>query len=157
MRRGGQVFPCRTGIRFAAKKDLTPAVAAASVALVVLAGCGGPADDIFAVQRSGSIPDARLRMVVADDGTVSCNGGPARQMGDPRLLTARSLGTQLDDSANNGGRRLPPGRASVLAYRVLLPAGTLTYQDSSPQQTQAMLQLQGFVRDVAIHVCRLPR
>jgi hypothetical protein len=133
------------------------AAAAACAALAVLAGCGGPASDIFAVQRSGSIPDARPRMVVADDGTVSCNGGPARQMGDPRLLTARSLGTELDDAATNGGRRLPPGRASVLSYRVLLPSGTLVYQDSSPRQTKAMLQLQGFVRDVAIHVCKLPR
>jgi len=133
------------------------AAAAACAALLVLAGCGGPADDIFAVQRSGSIPDARLRMVVADDGTVTCNGGPSRAMGDPRLLTARSLGTQLDDAVGNGVKRLPPGRASVLSYRVLLPSGTLVYQDSSPKQTQAELQLQGFVRDVAIHVCRLPR
>ncbi|HEX3318381.1 MAG TPA: hypothetical protein VHR88_10200 [Solirubrobacteraceae bacterium] len=131
-------------------------VAAAGVCLLAPAGCGGPAGDIFAVQRGGSIPDARVRLVVADDGTVTCNGGPARQMGDPRLLTARSLGSELDDSAR-GGHRLAPGRASVLSYRVLLPSGTLVYEDSSPHQTKAMLQLQGFVRDVAQHVCGLPR
>ena len=133
------------------------AVAAACAALVVLAGCGGPADDIFAVQRNGTIPDAKLRLIVADDGTVTCNGGPSRDMGDPRLLTARSLGTELNSTASKGDVHLPPGRASILAYEVLLPQGTLTYEDSSPRQTKAMAQLQGFVRDVAIHVCRLPR
>jgi hypothetical protein len=78
-------------------------------------------------------------------------------MGDPRLLTARSLGTELNSTASKGDVHLPPGRASILAYEVLLPQGTLTYEDSSPRQTKAMAQLQGFVRDVAIHVCRLPR
>jgi len=109
------------------------------------------------VQRSGTIPDAKLRLIVADDGTVTCNGGPSRDMGDPRLLTARSLGTELNSTASKGDVHLPPGRASILAYEVLLPQGTLTYEDSSPRQTKAMAQLQGFVRDVAIHVCRLPR
>jgi hypothetical protein len=133
-----------------------PALAAAGACLLALAGCGGAAGDIFAVQRTGSIPDARVRLVVADDGTVTCNGGPARQMGDPRLLTARSLGSALDGTPR-GRRRLPPGRASVLSYRVLVPSGTLVYDDSSPRQTSAMLQLQGFVRDLAQHVCGLPR
>jgi hypothetical protein len=133
------------------------AAVAAGVLLLALAGCGAKADDIFAVQRSGTIPDARLRLVVADDGTVRCNGGASRNMGDPRLLTARSLGTELDSTAAKADVHLPPGRASVLGYKVLLPSGTLTYDDSSPRQTQAMAQLQGFVRDVAIHVCHLPR
>jgi hypothetical protein len=132
------------------------AVAATGAAVLALAGCGGPASDIFAVQRTGSIPDARLLLVVADDGTVRCNGGPTKQLGDARLLTARELGRELDDAAR-GGRSLPPGRASVLSYRVRLPSGTLSYQDSSPNQTKAELQLQGFVRDVAQHVCGLTR
>ena len=132
------------------------AVAATGAAVLALAGCGGPASDIFAVQRTGSIPDARLLLVVADDGTVRCNGGPTKQLGDARLLTARELGRELDDAAR-GGRSLRPGRASVLSYRVRLHSGTLSYQDSSPNQTKAELQLQGFVRDVAQHVCGLTR
>jgi hypothetical protein len=132
------------------------AVAAAGACLLALAGCGGPSGDLFAVQRSGSIPDARVRLVVSDEGTVTCNGGPAKKMGDPRLLTARDLGRRLDNNARKL-HRLPPGRASVLSYRVLVPSGALVYQDSSPRQTPAMLELQGFVRDLAQHVCGLPR
>ena len=133
------------------------AVAAACAAAVVLAGCGGPADDIFAVQRSGTIPDAKLRLIVADDGTVTCNGGPSRDMGDPRLLTARSLGTELNGTASRATCTCRRAEPASSRYKVLLPQGTLTYEDSSPRQTKAMAQLQGFVRDVAIHVCRLPR
>ena len=133
------------------------AVAGASAAGGVGGGGGGPAHDNIAGERRGRKPPAKLRLIVADDGTVTCNGGPSRDIGDPRLLTARSLGTELNGTASMGDVHLPPGRASILAYKVLLPQGTLTYEDSSPRQTKAMAQLQGFVRDVAIHVCRLPR
>ena len=125
-------------------------------ALVALTGCGSPASDIFEVERSGSIPDADLRIVVADDGTVRCNGGSPKNIGDPRLLDARELGRELTDTAR-GGRTLHAGPGTVLSYRVRLPSGTLNYSDSSAGQTKAMLQLQGFVRDVAQHVCGLPR
>jgi hypothetical protein len=128
----------------------------AALAAIVLAGCGSPASDIFEVERSGSIPDADLRIVVADDGTVRCNGGAPKNIGDPRLLDARELGRELTDTAR-GGRTVPAGRGTVLSYRVRLPSGTLIYHDSSLGQTKAMLQLQGFVRDVAIHVCGLRR
>jgi hypothetical protein len=128
----------------------------AALVAVVLAGCGSPASDIFEVERSGSIPDADLRIVVADDGTVRCNGGAPKNMGDPRLLDARELGRELTDTAR-GGRTLHAGSGTVLSYRVRLPSGTLTYSDSSLGQTKAMLQLQGFVRDVAQHVCGLRR
>jgi len=131
-----------------------PAVAA--LAAVALAGCGSPASDIFEVERSGSIPDADLRIVVADDGTARCNGGSPKNIGDPRLLDARELGRELTDTAR-GGRTLHAGPGTVLSYRVRLPSGTLIYSDSSAGQTKAMLQMQGFVRDVAIHVCGLQR
>ena len=128
----------------------------AALATVALAGCGSPASDLFEVERSGTIPDADLRIVVADDGTVRCNGGAPKNMGDPRLLDARELGRELADTAR-GGRALHAGPGTVLSYRVRLPSGILTYSDSSAGQTKAMLQLQGFVRDVAIHVCGLQR
>ena len=127
-----------------------------ALAAVVLAGCGSPASDIFEVERSGSIPGADLRIVVADDGTVRCNGGAPKNLGDPRLLDARELGRELTDTAR-GGRELHAGPGTVLSYRVRLPSGTLTYSDSSVGQTKAMLQMQGFVRDVAQHVCGLQR
>jgi hypothetical protein len=140
----------------ARRRRARAAFAAAGIALVALPGCGGPAGDLFAVRRGGSIPGARLTLVVADDGTVRCGGGAPRKLGDARLLTARELARQLTDPAR-GDRRLPPGPRSVLSYRVRLPSGTLVYDDSSPGQTAAMARLQAFVRDVATRVCRLAR
>ncbi len=130
--------------------------AALAVLAVALAGCGGPAGDLFEVDRSGSIPDANFRLVVSDDGTARCNGGAPKNIGDPRLLDARELSRELSDSAR-GNHRFPPGRGTVLSYRVRLRSGTLSYSDSSLHQTPAMQRLQGFVRDVARNVCGLPR
>lgn len=131
-------------------------VLAAVLAAVAVAGCGSPASDLFEVERTGSIPGAELRIVVSDDGTVRCNGGQPKQMGDPRLLDARGLQTDLMDKAR-GDKRLPPGRGTVLSYTVRLPSGTIAYSDSSRGQTQAMQELQGFTRDVSKHVCGFAR
>jgi hypothetical protein len=131
-------------------------VGAVAVLLIGLTGCGGPADDLFEVERDGTIPDAHLTLVVADDGTVRCNGGSPRNIGDARLLDARELARELDDAAR-GNHRYRAGRNTVLTYRVRLPSGDLEYADSSRGQTKAMAELQGFTRDVAIHVCGLRR
>jgi hypothetical protein len=132
------------------------ATAAAALCAAALAGCGGPAGDLFEVERTGSIPGARVRLVVSDDGTARCNGSSPRAIGDPRLLTARELARGLDDAAVRG-KHLSPAPGSILSYRVRTPGGIVTYSDSSRGQTKAMLQLQGFVRDVARNVCGLPR
>jgi hypothetical protein len=132
------------------------AVAATGAAVLALAGCGGPASDIFAVQRTGSIPDARLLLVVADDGTVRCNGARKRDMGSDRLLEARELARELGKDAERG-RRFPPGPGSVLRYRVRLEEGTLSFADTSRGLPSAELRLAAFTRDVARAVCRLPR
>jgi len=51
---------------------------AAGLALALAAaGCGTPSHDLFAVERAGSIPGAKLRMIVSDGGTVTCDGGKA--------------------------------------------------------------------------------
>ena len=131
-------------------------VVLAGVTVLVAGGCGNRADDLFEVERSGSIPGAELRIVVSDDGTVRCNGAAPKHMGDPRLLTARTLQRELEDRAR-GNKRLRRGTRSVLSYVVRLPSGTLTYSDSSVGQSQAMQQLQGFTRDVAQHVCGFAR
>src|SRR5215208_7035048 len=70
----------------------------AALAAVLLAGCGSPASDIFEVERSGSIPGADLRIVVADDGTVRCNGGAPKNIGDVRLLDSDRKSTRLNSS-----------------------------------------------------------
>jgi hypothetical protein len=121
-----------------------------------LAACGSQAADLFLVHRAGSVPGAKLDLLVRDDGTVRCNRGPARRMTDPQLLIARQLQRDLDSAATNQVM-LRPGPQSVFTYSVQTPAGRLRFSDTSPGLLPVFLRLAAFTRDVAKTVCRLPR
>jgi hypothetical protein len=123
---------------------------------VLLGACGAPSKDLFVVTRSGSIPGARLSLIVNDGSTVRCNGGAARELGSENLLEARQLERDLEPLAKQG-RRLPPGGAAVLRYRVRLEEGTVAFADDSRPQPAPFLRIQAFTRDVAKRVCGLAR
>jgi hypothetical protein len=126
-------------------------------AATALAGCGNRhAPDLFVLNRTGSIPGARLTLRVSDDGLVRCNGGPRRRMSDPQLLDAREIARELETPAEND-RSLSPGPRSVLRYRLRLEGGTVRFSDSSRGQTREMFLAQAFARRVAQRVCGLPR
>lgn len=132
------------------------AVLAAAGALAVASGCGTPSADLFVVDRTGSIPDAHLRLVVSDGGTVKCNGGSPRMLPAPDLLAARDLARRLDDIAKEDVN-LPPGRGSILRYSARLEHGSVTFSDNSPGQTPELRELALFTRRIAQRVCGLPR
>ena len=129
--------------------------AAALLAALALAGCGAASPDLFAVDRSGEGANARLRMVVNDGGTVTCNGKP-HPLPDPQLLKARDLARQLGDQAQLH-LVLPPGPNSVLAYKVRLQAGTVQFADTSANLPPDFTALELFTKDVAEDVCGLTR
>jgi hypothetical protein len=127
----------------------------AVVAAAALSACGNrEAPDLFVLTRTGSVPDANLRLRVSDDGLVRCNGGPRKRIADPLLLDAREIARELNPDAP---RRLPPGPRSVLHYRLRLEDGTVTFSDSSRRQTREMFLAQEFARGVAKSVCGLAR
>jgi hypothetical protein len=130
--------------------------AAAAALAVAAAGCGTPSADLFVVTRSGSIPGAGLSLLVSDGGTVRCNGGGARSMGDQRLLTARELARDLHKPAERG-TALAPGPRSIMHYRVRTEHGTASWSDTSRGQPQVFFRVAAFTREVAQHVCGLPR
>lgn len=132
------------------------ALAVLLAAVVLLCGCGAPSKDLFVVTRSGSIPGARLSLLINDGDTVRCNGGASRDLGSANLLKARQLARDLAPYAGRG-RRLPPGEAAVLRYRVRLEEGTVAFADDSRPQPAPFLRIQAFTRDVAKRVCGLAR
>ena len=128
--------------------------AAAAVALV-LAGCGQEAPDLFVVNRSGQGRNAKLTMLVSDDGTVTCNGR-AHELPAKSLLQARALVRELGDSAKLA-LDLPARPGSVLAYKVRLQAGTIAFADTSRPLPTALIRLEQFTKDVSEGVCGLSR
>jgi hypothetical protein len=135
-----------------------PAAGAVVAGALAAAACGagGPARDLFLVQRAGTIPDARLALRVTDDGRASCNRGPLVDITSAQLIAAREIERDLEPLAK---RRfaLPPGPASVLRYRVVLEDGAVRFADDSRGQPLALFRLAKLTRDVARGSCRLPR
>ena len=68
-----------------------PALTAAVLALAATtAACGGgPPADLFLVTRTGTVPGAELTVRFIDDGAVSCNGGPRRDITSEQLIDIR--------------------------------------------------------------------
>jgi hypothetical protein len=131
------------------------ALAAVAALVALAAGCGNRrAPDLFALQRSGQVPGARMELRVRDDGQLSCNGGALRRLPDRLLLDAREIARELNAL---DPRTLPRAAQPVLSYRVRVEHGTFRFDDASPGQKRPMLNLQGFTRAVARGVCGLPR
>ena len=124
--------------------------------LLLLAACGSQPADLFVVQRTGSGANARLKLLVQDDGYVVCNQGKPRALSSARLLDARRLARDLAPQAQLHVQ-LPPGPRSVLSYRVRLQAGTVTFSDTSRPLPAAFARLTAFTADVSESVCGINR
>jgi hypothetical protein len=136
--------------------------AAAVTAAVVLAGCGGEAGDLLAVERSGSIPRARLQLRFTVDGRVSCNRGALRELHSDQVIDARAIESELAGEEGKPGPasrhvRLRARPGSVLRYRARVEAGAVTFADTSRPQPPVFFEIQKLTRDVARSICRLPR
>ncbi|MSX01733.1 MAG: hypothetical protein F2813_01065 [Actinobacteria bacterium] len=135
--------------------------AAALLALLTV-GCGGPSADLFVLERSGSIPGARLTMVVGDGGTVRCNGAREREISSRQLIDARAVAGDLNgDEKEPGPARefltLPPSKYTILRYRIQTEFGKVAFSDSSRPQPPVFFAAAKLARELAKKVCGLPR
>ncbi len=138
----------------------TLALAGASAAIV--AGCGGPSADLYVLERTGSIPGAKLTMVVGDGGTVRCNGGKQYEISSAQLIDARAIVGDLNgDEKEPGPARksvnLKPGKYTILRYNVRTEFGTVSFSDSSRPQPPVFFAVAKLTRELAKNVCGLPR
>lgn len=119
------------------------------------AGCGTPSPDLFVVDRDGTVPGAKLSLLVSDQ-TARCNDGPAKNLTSGQIIEARDIRRDLlllqaDDAPIP---KAPP--AQIFTFAVQTEEGTLRYPDT--QQRPAILpRLSRFVRRVAIDTCGLKR
>jgi hypothetical protein len=134
-----------------------PAAIVASLASLLVAGCGGlKAADLFVVYRSGATPQARLTLLVNEEGSVHCNGGRALKLSDSQLVVARAIQEELHDAAV-ANRTLPARPGSVLSYYVRDPDGRVRFSDNSADQPPVLRTLALFVLQTAQQVCHLPQ
>jgi hypothetical protein len=125
------------------------------VAAAFLAGCGGSgvvAADLFIVYRSGTVPGARLTLLVNEEGVIHCDSGPARRISDSQLVTARGIQEELHGPAS-AHLSLPPKPGSVLSYYVRDQDGTVRFSDNSAGKPKVLRDLQALVLELARGVC----
>jgi hypothetical protein len=125
------------------------------LALVLLAGCGGPAGDLFEVERSGADRAANLTLVVSEDGFVTCNGAK-KELPPDLLLRARQLTRDMSPQAELN-LALPAGPGSVLSYTARMAAGTIKFSDTSRPLPKSFSELTAYTKDVAEQVCKIKR
>lgn len=130
------------------------ALAVAAGAFLV-AGCGTPGHDLMVVQRSGSLPGARLSMRVIDDGFVICDG-QRYDLTSAQVIAAREVERDLEPVARSG-LRLPPRPGSTMRYRIRTKDGTVAFADTSGGQPAVFFRAALLVRRLARGACRLPR
>jgi predicted HAD superfamily phosphohydrolase len=134
------------------RRAATAAIAAASV----LGGCGGvKAPDLFIVERTGTVPGARLTLVVNEEGGVRCNGGRTLKLSDPQLVEARAIQEDLHELASKHAT-LAPGAGSVLSYSLREESGTVRFSDNSSGQPHVLRRLALFVLQTSRLLCHLP-
>ena len=141
--------------RVAAPPGAVRAVAAVALLAAVLGGCGTPAPDLFVVERDGTVPGARLRLLVSD-GSARCNDAPRESLTSEQLLEARDLHRDLLELQERGAAipKAPP--AQFFRFSVQTERGTLRYPDTA-QRPPVLPRLSRFVRRVAIDTCGLER
>lgn len=123
--------------------------------MVFLAGgCGFEVQqpDLFLLTRTGQ--GGKLTMLVNYGGTISCNGGPQKQIPDSLLIQARDLGQTLDSDAQ-AKLDIPNGPHTVYSYSIKLPDGTIHFPDSAGAQHSELAQIQLLALQLAQGPCGL--
>ena len=125
----------------------------ASAAL--LSGCTGvAAPDLFLVQRTGSVPGARLTLLVNEEGGVRCDKGNTLELSDHQIIVAREIEEHLE-APSSSHLSLEPAAGSVLSYFVRDEKGSVRFSDNSSGQPEVFHQLAAFVLEVSQGLCHL--
>jgi hypothetical protein len=123
----------------------------AALALLV-AGCGSPPADLFLAHRTGSVPGAKLDMLVSD-GFVRCNDGPRREISSQQVLEGRGIAAALQGVKQSD---IPAAKPVIFGFTVQSEWGTIHFADTD-QRPEVLPRITRLVRDLAIGVCHLPR
>jgi hypothetical protein len=132
-----------------------PAAAAAALLTVAVAGCGTPSPDLFVAQREGTVPGAKLHLLVSDT-SVRCNHGPTLALTSAQTIEARDITHDLLE-VQAGSVAIPKASpAQIFSFTIRDEGGTLRFPDTA-QRPPILPRTARFVRRVAIDTCGLAR
>jgi hypothetical protein len=121
---------------------------------------------VFIVKRDGSVPEAKLKLEITDDGGVYCNNnGTRHDITSEQLINAREIRRILNgdpkDPKNVPGiaRRnlsLPASGATIYSYGVRSEEGTINFHESTKGQP-VIPRIVQLTHDIATESCGLKR
>jgi hypothetical protein len=104
-------------------------LAPALLAALVVAGCGGEAGDLMAIEiAKGPARGRELDIVIKSDGRGTCNGRDEETIPSELVIDARELERDLGDLAEQGAFFEPTG-AGRREYVVRIKAGTVRWSE----------------------------
>ena len=122
---------------------------------VALAACGTPSPDLFVAERDGTVPGAKLHLLVSDT-SVRCNHGEPLPLTSKQTIEARDITDDLL-SVQSGAVAYPkPPPAQIFHFTIRDEEGTLRFPDTA-QRPRILPRTARFVRRVAIDTCKLAR
>ena len=134
------------------------AAGAAVLAAATLAGCGTPSADLFIVERSGSLPGAKLHLLVSDGGWVECNrDGREREIDPDQLLDARQLAEDLQPLLDEGRTYPAAKQGTLLRFRVSGENGAIRFADTSAGREPVLGRVIQLTRALSRQACGQPR
>ena len=125
--------------------------ALATTVVVLLSGCGTETSDLLIVERNGSLPDAKLTLLITDGLIVECNG-VKKDLPNDLLLDARDLSRRLLPILDRSPNLAVPSTA-LLRYRVEGETGTARFADASPGLPKELGELIRLTRRIAMQSC----
>ncbi len=132
------------------------AAGAALLCAFAASGCGTPSPDLFVVNRDGTVPGAKLRLLVSDT-SARCNDGPTKSLSSEQTIEARVLTDDIRELQVEKKEPIPEvSAAQIFRFEVRTQDGTLRYPDTA-QRPVVLPRLTRFVRRTAIDVCGLKR
>jgi hypothetical protein len=139
----------------AAARGRCLAGAAAGAAALALAACGTPSPDLFIAERDGTVPGAKLHLLISDT-SVRCNHGDALALTSKQTIEARDITDDLL-AVQAGEVAYPkPPPAQIFHFTITDEKGTLRFPDTA-QRPPVLPRTAQFVRRLAIDTCKLTR
>jgi hypothetical protein len=128
---------------------------AGGAAALALGACGTPSPDLFVVERDGSVPGAKLHMLVSDT-SVRCNHGDPLPLTSEQTIEARDITDDLIEVQTGVVAYPKPPPAQIFHFKITDEKGTLRFPDTA-QRPPVLPRTARFTRRLAIDACKLTR
>jgi hypothetical protein len=117
-----------------------------------LAGCGGSAGDLLAIEVSGGFEDRTVRLTVTSDGRGRCGTEELRGLTSGRVIEAREVERELEALAEEGAS-FGGGEGDRRSYVARTRAGTVRWSEGEPGLPAVLPQAALLARQLESELC----